>query len=193
LEWLRIPVCGGVFSDAKKAAGGVINWPIVKVRALALSFLSLRKKTAMRNDNLLPALLGGLAGAVTVTLLNEGLRRVDAKAPRLEQLGMDAANQALDRAGVTAPKGRKLFWGAMAGDLLSNTLYYALGTLGSHKKEKTTGLGLAAGLGAVLLPQPMGLVQAPTNRTVRTKVMTTAYYLIGSWVAGLVAQRVARA
>ncbi len=139
------------------------------------------------------ALLGGLAGAVVVNLLNEGLRRVDSGAPRLEKLGMDAANKALDKIGQPAPTGKKLYWGTLAGDLLSNTLYYAVAASGKNKAAKTTGLGLLAGLGGWLLPKPLGLIAAPTARTSRTKLMTTAYYLIGAWVAGAVTKQLARA
>lgn len=143
-------------------------------------------------SNTTSALLGGLAGAVTVTLLNEGLRRLDAKAPRLEKLGMDAANKALDKAGLVPPTGNKLYWGTLAGDVLSNTLYYAVAASGPRKAARTTGLGLIAGIGALVLPKPLGLITTPTNRSGRTKAMTTLYYLVGAWVAGAVAKRLAK-
>lgn len=134
------------------------------------------------------ALIAGLAGAAVVTILNETMRRVDDDAPRLEKLGMDAANKLFDKAGQASPTGEKLYWGTMAADLLMNGLYYAAAASGSNKAASTTGLGLLAGLGSVFLPKKMGLVSAPTTRTNKTKAMSTAYYLLGSWVAGMVAQ-----
>jgi hypothetical protein len=44
-------------------------------------------------------------------------------------------------------------------------------------------LGLTAGLGAVLLPKPMGLNPKHSNRTVETQIMTVSLYVIGGIVA----------
>lgn len=134
------------------------------------------------------ALIAGLAGAAVVTILNETMRRVDDDAPRLEKLGMDAANTLFDKAGESAPTGEKLYWGTMVADLLMNGLYYAAAASGERKAVRTTGMGLLAGLGSVFLPGKMGLITSPTTRTNKTKAMSTAYYLLGSWVAGMVAQ-----
>jgi hypothetical protein len=46
-------------------------------------------------------------------------------------------------------------------------------------------LGLAAGVGAVALPERMGLGSAPSARTNETKAMTVAWYLAGGLAAGL--------
>ncbi|WP_317172766.1 hypothetical protein [Hymenobacter sp. HDW8] len=77
----------------------------------------------------------------------------------------------------------------MAGDLLSNGLYYSLVGTGKNAWQRGLVLGLAAGIGGVVLPGPMGLGEAPSNRTPQTKLMTVAWYLIG----GLAAAGVARA
>jgi hypothetical protein len=47
-------------------------------------------------------------------------------------------------------------------------------------------LGAVAGLGAVLLPGPLGFSAMTTNRTLRTKLLTTALYTAGGLAAGLV-------
>lgn len=138
--------------------------------------------------NTVNALLAGLAGAAVVTILNETMRRYDEDAPRLEKLGMDAANTLFDKAGKSAPTGEKLYWGTLAADLLMNGLYYAAAASGKAKVARTTGMGLLAGLGSLVLPQKLGLITSPTTRTGKTKAMSTAYYLLGSWVAGAVAQ-----
>jgi hypothetical protein len=49
-------------------------------------------------------------------------------------------------------------------------------------------LGLAAGLGAVFLPGPLGLGSAPSNRTTQTQAMTVGWYLLGGLAAGLAYQ-----
>jgi hypothetical protein len=76
----------------------------------------------------------------------------------------------------------------MIGDLISNSLYYSLAGLGNKKGVIQRGilLGLGAGLGAVLLPKPLQLNEAPTNRTTKTKAMTIGLYLIGGLVAATI-------
>ncbi len=76
----------------------------------------------------------------------------------------------------------------MVGDVLSNGLYYSL--VGSHKHSLGVGalLGAAAGAGGVLLPGPLGLGEAPSNRTPQTQAMTVAWYTVGGLVAGVVAE-----
>ncbi|RYD53067.1 MAG: hypothetical protein EOP52_02690 [Sphingobacteriales bacterium] len=140
------------------------------------------------NPKTVNALIAGLAGAIVVNILNETMRRFDDDAPRLEKLGMDAANKLLDKAGQSAPTGDKLYWGTLAADLLTNSLYYATAVSGTQKAARTTGMGLLAGLGSLFLPKKLGLITAPTTRTTKTKVMSTTYYLLGSWVAGMVAE-----
>jgi hypothetical protein len=44
-------------------------------------------------------------------------------------------------------------------------------------------LGLGAGVGAVTLPKTLGLNEEATTRTMKTKVLTVAWYLIGGLVA----------
>jgi H+/Cl- antiporter ClcA len=73
----------------------------------------------------------------------------------------------------------------MAGDLISNTLYYSLAGLGNKKNLLLRGslLGALAGIGAVLLPRPLGLNETYSNRTTKTKFMTVGLYLFGGIVA----------
>jgi hypothetical protein len=142
------------------------------------------------------SLLSGLIGAAVVTALNEGVRRVANYAPRLEKLGMDAAARSLRAAGAEVPARQPLFWGTMLADLLSNALYYSVISLaGGHKKGRWalgTGLGLAAGLGALVLPEPLNLDASATNRTNKTKAMTVAWYLTGALVATAVVSLLAK-
>jgi hypothetical protein len=130
------------------------------------------------------SLLSGLLGAVAVTILNESVRRVYYKAPRLEKLGIDAAEKSLDAVGVKKPSEESLYWGTMAADIVSNALYYSIISLASRHKTGRwmlgTGVGLAAGLGAVMLPEPLNLDASTTNRSSKTKALTVAWYLGGA-------------
>lgn len=129
-------------------------------------------------------LAGGLAGAATVTLLHESIRRVVPQAPRMDRLGMQAISKGLKKAGMKVPKEEALFTVAMAGDLVSNAIYYSAAGIGSEKNIWLRGslLGLAAGIGAVLLPEPLGLSKKHSNKTVATQIMTIGLYVTGALV-----------
>jgi len=141
----------------------------------------------------LSALGGGLAGACALTLIHETVRRVNPDAPRMDLLGMRAIAALSGKAGMTPPNDASLHRLALAGDVLSNSLYYSLVGLGKKKTSLVRGalLGLGAGVGAVVLPEPLGLGEAPSARTTATKVMTVAWYLAGGLVAAGVAQLLA--
>lgn len=130
------------------------------------------------------ALVGGLAGAATVTLLHESIKKVVPQAPRMDRLGMQAISKGFKKSGKNIPNENALFTMAMAGDLLSNAAYYSTAGIGNEKNIWVRGslLGLAAGLGAVLLPQPLGLNSRYSNKTLATQIMTVGLYVTGALV-----------
>lgn len=134
--------------------------------------------------NPLTALGGGLAGACAVTLIHETVRKIVPEAPRLDLLGMTAIEKGLRSAGKKAPGEDQLFTWALAGDIVSNSLYFSLAGVGKEKNlwMKSSLLGLAAGIGAVVLPEPLGLSGRHTNKTVSTKLMTIGLYVAGALV-----------
>jgi len=139
------------------------------------------------------ALGGGLAGASVLTLIHETVRRIDADAPRMDLLGMRAIAKLTGKAGETLPDDESLHRLALVGDVISNSLYFSLVGLGNRKTALVRGalLGLGAGVGAVVLPGPLGLGEEPSARTTTTKVMTVAWYLAGGLVAAGIAQLLA--
>ena len=128
---------------------------------------------------------GGLAGACAVTLIHESVKKIVPKAPRMDLLGMNAISKGLNAAGIKTPTGNKLYSLALAGDLLSNSLYYSLAGAGNEKNiwVKSSILGLAAGVAAVTLPGPLGLEERHSARTTETKLMTIGLYVAGALVA----------
>jgi hypothetical protein len=134
------------------------------------------------------AVVGGAAGALALTLVHEAVRRAVPDAPRMDILGERAITAGLRAAGAEPPPDPRLHDLALAGDLASNTAYYALVGLGGPSGAVARGglLGLAAGLGAVFLPGPLGLGTGPSRRTQRTAAMTVAWYTLGGLVAGAV-------
>ena len=132
----------------------------------------------------LTALGGGLAGACAVTLLHETVRRIVPESPRLDLLGMAAIRKGLRAADSSTPDEDKLFTWALAGDIVSNCLYFSMAGVGKEKDLwlKSSLLGLAAGVGAVVLPEPLGLSSKHTNKTISTKLMTIGLYVAGALV-----------
>src|SRR4051794_36367959 len=139
------------------------------------------------------ALLSGLAGAVTLTLVHESVRRLRPDAPRMDTLGRRTIARGMEAIGMEPPSGDRLQAAALAGDLVSNTLYYSLVGLGEPSGALARGaaLGAAAGLGAVALPPVMGLGHRPGARTIRTAVMTVGWYLAGGLAAAAAYRRLA--
>jgi hypothetical protein len=132
----------------------------------------------------LTALGGGLAGACAVSLIHETIKRIVPEPPRMDLLGMQATSKGLKAAKLKKPNEVRLFTMALAGDIVSNALYYSLSGLGKEKNIwiKSSLLGLTAGLGAVLLPGPLGLDEKHSNRTLSTKLMTVGLYVAGALV-----------
>jgi hypothetical protein len=103
----------------------------------------------------------------------------------MDVLGMRAISKSMRKVDMNPPRGNQLYWMAMAGDIVSNAAYYSLTAAGKNKNVWLRGalLGAGAGLGAVLLPKPMGLGSQPSARTSATKTMTIGWYLVGGLAA----------
>jgi prepilin signal peptidase PulO-like enzyme (type II secretory pathway) len=130
-------------------------------------------------------LFSGLVGAVAVNLLNETARQFVQDAPRLDILGKRAIAYPLMEAGKEPPPNSQLYWIALGGDIITNSLYYSIVGFGDVKNAYRTGalLGLAAGVGAVVLPERIGLGEEMTARENSTKAMTVTWYLAGGLAA----------
>jgi len=137
---------------------------------------------------ILNALVGGFAGAIALNLLHETVRRIDKKAPRIDLLGEEALNRTLNSFNAQPLKGNSLYAATLAGDVISNGLYYSLIGFGEEKNIwlKGASIGLAAGFGAIEIPKTIGLDDAPVTKTNKTKALTVAWYLIGGLVAAAV-------
>lgn len=132
----------------------------------------------------------GLAGAVALNVLHETVRQLAPDAPRVDVLGKRGIVKGYEAVGAKPPRNEKLYGMALAGDLISNGLYYGLVGL-NPKQPLLTGLALGAlaGIGAVTLPGPLGLGEKPTERTTATAAMTVGWYVVGGLVAGAIFKR----
>lgn len=144
-------------------------------------------------DSWVRPLGSGLAGAVALTMIHEGARRELRHAPRMDVLGMRAIRRGMRWLGLRPFEGRELRAVAMAGDVLSNALYYSVVGRGAHAWRRGALLGAAAGVGAVVLPGVLGLGARPSRRTAATAAMTVGWYLAGGLVAAAASRLMAHA
>jgi hypothetical protein len=131
------------------------------------------------------ALAAGACGAATLTAVHQFARRVTDEAPRMDVLGERAIARTLAARGTPVPPQPALHRWALAGDLVANSAYYSLVVCGREPRvwRRAIALGLAAGAGALLLPRPLGLGEAPRSDHMANQVMTVAWYVIGALAA----------
>lgn len=136
--------------------------------------------------NTINNLLAGLGGAIALNILHESLKRIDGEMPRIDKLGEEALQKGLSKAGTEIDNDDNLYRATLGADILSNALYYSTIGVGSAKSvwPKAIFLGTSAGIGALTLPEHLGLDDKPVTKTTRTKALTVGYYLFGALVTG---------
>lgn len=112
----------------------------------------------------------------------------------MDVLGMRVLGRTMRKAGRKPPARDRLHTMTLVGDLIANGLYFALVGAGSRRGIWKRGilLGLAAGIGGVLLPPILGLGSRPSARTMQTSLMTVAWYTIGGIAAATAARLISK-
>lgn len=131
-------------------------------------------------------LLAGLGGAIALNLLHEIVRKNFDNVPEVNKVGEEALNKALETMDLKISDQDQLYIATLAGDVVSNGVYYAATATSGFNLVS----GVAAGLGAVVLPKNMGLDDSPVAETTQKKVMTVAYYLFGAVVTKLIYDKI---
>lgn len=129
-------------------------------------------------------LAAGFLGSLALNLLHETLRKRETNVPHINLLGEEALNKTLVGIGKSPiTDEEQLYKATLKADLISNTVYYSL--IGGKSKyiwPKAILLGLSAGIGALKLPEPLGLDPEPVNATPQKQILTVGYYLFGALV-----------
>ncbi|RTQ53579.1 hypothetical protein EJV47_02220 [Hymenobacter gummosus] len=139
--------------------------------------------TSTNSEATIQALVSGLSGAIVLTLVHQAAKELTPDAPRMDVLGVRGLRKLLAAAKAPQPDAQTAYDITMAGDLLTNGLYYSLVGSGPDAWWRGAALGVAAGVGGVVLPGPLGLGDGPSNRTPQTQLMTVAWYTLGGLVA----------
>ena len=143
------------------------------------------RASADRQPGLGAAVTSGAAGALALTAVHQLARRRVRNAPRMDVLGMRAIARGLHRARTQPPTGRTLYHTTLAADIISNAAYYsAVALAGPEALRAGAALGIAAGVGALVLPPTMGLGRPPHVQAWSNRLMTVAWYTLGGLVAG---------
>jgi hypothetical protein len=136
----------------------------------------------------------GMVGAVALTVVHQLAQRVSDDAPRMDVLGERAIGRAVAAAGGHVPAQPALHNWALAGDLMANSAYYSLVTCGRDARvwTRAVALGVAAGVGALVLPRRLGLGDPPKSQRLSNQTMTVAWYLLGGLAAAAAGQGMKR-
>jgi hypothetical protein len=124
--------------------------------------------------------------------MHECARKSIPDAPRMDVIGMRGMRLLSRAAGFEPP--RNLRTATLGADIAVNTLYYSAAALGgpTHAIALGTVLGVAGGIGGILLPGPLGLGSAEANRTRVTQIMVVGMYGIAGLLAGVIYKHAAK-
>lgn len=125
--------------------------------------------------------LAGLGGAIVLNILHETLKKKDKDMPRIDLVGEEALQKVMGYFGNSIQNKDTLYKATLAGDVVSNATYYSM--IGGNPEnvwKKAVSLGLIAGIGAVVVPEKIGLDPEPVTKTSKTKILTVGYYLAGA-------------
>src|SRR5206468_10938822 len=112
-----------------------------------------------------------------------------ATAPRMDVLGERVVARSIRAVGAKVPGHSVLHKVALGTDLIGNGLFYSLVGAGAGRGVwwRGAGLGVVAGMSAIVLPPILRLGRAPRGLTAGTKALTFSYYLLGGLVAAATA------
>lgn len=131
-------------------------------------------------------ILAGLGGAIALNLLHEIVRNNFDNVPEVNKVGEEALNKSLETVDMKITDKDQLYAATLAGDVISNGIYYAATATSGFNLVS----GVAAGVGAVMLPEKMGLDDSPVAGSTQKKLMTVGYYLFGAMVTKLIYDKI---
>ncbi|MBV6879016.1 hypothetical protein NG800_003000 [Epilithonimonas ginsengisoli] len=131
-------------------------------------------------------IIAGLGGAIALNLLHEIVRNNFDNVPEVNKVGEEALNKSLETVDMKITDKDQLYAATLAGDVISNGIYYAATATSGFNLVS----GVAAGVGAVMLPEKMGLDDSPVAGSTQKKLMTVGYYLFGAVVTKLIYDKI---
>jgi hypothetical protein len=125
--------------------------------------------------------LAGLGGAIVLNILHESFKKSKVDSPRIDLVGEEALQKVVGYFGNKISDKQTLYNATLAGDLISNAAYYSMiGNSPDQLWGKAVSMGLVAGIGAVTLPEQIGLDDKPVAKNTQVKALTVGFYLAGA-------------
>ena len=148
--------------------------------------------------NFARVLESGLAGASTLTLLQETLHKMDGSAPR-PLLHKSGILKKLKKSSNKGASKKARVYTQLAGEVLANAALFGLPAIGKKKNAVLRGgvLGAMAGLGAAFLKdkeakpeiKENGEVELGQKNEMKDKILTVSLYTAGGLLAGATIQQ----
>lgn len=133
------------------------------------------------------ALIGGIAGALVIKGIHELVKKIDSDVPHFESMDLDTPqkNNFLSGDSDTPPK---FFSGGITGDIFNNAIHSSISGLSDHSTDVKTGLlGVASGIGAIYIPEVLGLNKEHHGASEKKhEALRAIYGLAGVFIAGKV-------
>lgn len=135
------------------------------------------------------AFASGAIGAGVLTLIHQSARGRLPRAPRMDVVGMRAVDRVTEWMGARVLPRPQLHRAALAGDMIANSLYYSMvpGRTPAATWQRGLMLGAMAGVGALSLPERIGLGTPPDSNSRSNQLMTVAWYVLGGLAAAAAA------
>lgn len=135
------------------------------------------------------SLASGAIGAGVLTLIHQSAKGRLPRAPRMDVVGMRAIDHVTQWIGARVLPRPQLHRAALAGDLIANSLYYSMvvGRTPAETWRRGLMLGAMAGVGALSLPERLGLGTPPGSGSRSNQLMTVAWYVLGGLAAAAAA------
>lgn len=140
-------------------------------------------------NNKVAALAGGLVGALVIKGIHELVKKIDRDAPHFDFFDMEASKKQGFVGGESGTV-NKLFSGGVTGDMFNNAIHNSITGLQDNATDIKDGLlGVASGLGAVYLPEVLGINKEHKGHSdAKHQVLATIYSLAGVFIAGKVVE-----
>ena len=127
------------------------------------------------------ALLAGLGGAIALNVIHEVVRKNFSNVPEVNEVGEEAVDKIAKKTDINLDE-KELYATTLAGDVISNALYYA----GTATNNLSALSGVLAGVGAVELPKYLGLDDKPVKATPQKQILTVAFYTLGGLATSII-------
>lgn len=130
------------------------------------------------------ALAGGLLGALVIKGIHELVKKIDKDVPHFDFFDMEASKKN-NFVGGESGTINKLFSGGITGEMFNNAIHNSISGLSDKATDVKSGImGVASGLGAVYLPEVLGLNKEHKGHSEQKhQVLATIYSLAGVFIA----------